>query len=31
MIPPEFRSHEYERKPALIVKNTGEVDFRDLK
>ena len=27
----EFRSHDYERKLALIVKNTEEVDYRDLK
>ena len=31
MIPQEFRSHDYERKLALIVKNTEEVDYRDLK
>jgi hypothetical protein len=30
-IPQEFRSHDYERKLALIVKNTEEVDYRDLK
>ena len=27
----EFRSHDYERKLALIVKNTEEVDYSDLK
>ena len=27
----EFRSHDYERKLALIVKNTEEVDYTDLK
>ena len=31
MIPQEFRSHDYERKLALIVKNTEEVDYSDLK
>ena len=31
MIPQEFRSHDYERKLALIVKNTEEVDYIDLK
>ena len=31
MIPQEFRSHDYERKLALIVKNTEEVDYTDLK
>ena len=31
MIPQEFRSHDYERKLALIVKNTEEVEYRDLK
>ena len=31
MIPQEFRSHDYERKLALIVKNTEEVDNSDLK
>ena len=31
MIPQEFRSHYYERKLALIVKNTEEVEYRDLK
>ena len=31
VIPQEFRSHDYERKLALIVKNTGEVDYSDLK
>ena len=31
MIPQEFRSHDYERKLALIVKNTKEVDYSDLK
>ena len=30
-IPEEFRSHDYERKLALIVKNTEEVDYTDLK
>ena len=30
-IPQEFRSHDYERKLALIVKNTEEVDYSDLK
>ena len=30
-IPKEFRSHDYERKLALIVKNTEEVDYTDLK
>ena len=30
-IPQEFRSHDYERKLALIVKNTEEVDYTDLK
>ena len=29
--PQEFRSHDYERKLALIVKNTEEVDYTDLK
>ena len=27
----EFRSHDIERKLALIVKNTEEVDYTDLK
>jgi hypothetical protein len=27
----EFRSHDYERKLALIVKSTEEVDYSDLK
>ena len=27
----EFRSHDYERKLALIVKNTEEVEYLDLK
>ena len=31
IIPQEFRSHDYERKLALIVKNTEEVDYTDLK
>ena len=31
MIPQEFRCHDYERKLALIVKNTEEVDYTDLK
>ena len=31
VIPQEFRSHDYERKLALIVKNTEEVDNIDLK
>ena len=31
VIPQEFRSHDYERKLALIVKNTEEVDYSDLK
>ena len=31
MIPQEFRSNDYERKLALIVKNTEEVDYSDLK
>tara|TARA_X000001036_G_scaffold13381_1_gene11436 strand:- start:142 stop:432 length:291 start_codon:yes stop_codon:yes gene_type:complete len=31
MTPQEFRSHGYERKLALIVKNTEEVDYSDLK
>jgi hypothetical protein len=31
MIPQEFRSHDYEKKLALIVKNTEEVDYSDLK
>ena len=31
IIPQEFRSHDYERKLALIVKNTKEVDYSDLK
>jgi len=30
-IPQEFRSHDYERKLALIVKNTEEVNYTDLK
>ena len=30
-IPQEFRSHDYERKLALIFKNTEEVDYTDLK
>ena len=31
VIPHEFRSNDYERKLALIVKNTEEVDNSDLK
>ena len=31
VIPQEFRSHDYERKLALIVKNTEKVDYSDLK
>ena len=31
VMPQEFRSHDYERKLALIVKNTEEVDYSDLK
>jgi len=31
VISQEFRSHDYERKLALIVKNTEEVDYSDLK
>ena len=31
VIPQEFRSHDYERKLALIVKNTEKIDYRDLK
>ena len=31
IIPQEFRSHDYERKLALIVKNTQEVEYLDLK
>ena len=31
VIPQEFRSNDYERKLALIVKNTEEVDYSDLK
>ena len=31
VIPQEFRSHDYERKLALIVKNTEEVNYSDLK
>ena len=31
VIPQEFRSNDYERKLALIVKNTEEVDNSDLK
>ena len=27
----EFRSHEYEKKLALIIKNTETVDYNDLK
>ena len=31
VIPQEFRSNDYERKLALIVKSTEEVDYSDLK
>ena len=31
VISQEFRSHDFERKLALIVKNTDEVDYSDLK
>lgn len=31
VIPQEFRSNDYERKLALIVKNTEKVDYSDLK
>ena len=31
VIPQEFRSHDYERKLALILKNTKEVEYLDLK
>ena len=31
VIPQEFRSNDYERKLALIVKNTEEVNYSDLK
>ena len=31
IIPKEFRSHEYEKKLALIIKNTETVDYDDLK
>lgn len=31
IIPQEFRSHDYERKLALIVNNTDEVEYLDLK
>ena len=31
IIPKEFRSHEYEKKLALIIKNTETVDYNDLK
>ena len=31
VIPQEFRSNDYERKLALIVKNTEDVDYSDLK
>ena len=30
-IPQEFKSHDYERKLALIVKNTDTVNLQDLK
>ena len=31
IIPQEFKSNEYERKLALIVKNTDTVNLQDLK
>ena len=31
IIPQEYKSHDYERKLALIVKNTDIVDYQDLK
>ena len=31
VIPQEFRSHDFEKKLALIVTNTEEVDYSDLK
>ena len=31
IIPKVFRSHEYEKKLALIIKNTETVDYNDLK
>ena len=31
VIPQEFRSNDYERKLALIIKNTEDVDCNDLK
>ena len=31
IIPKEFRSHEYEKKLALIIKNTETIDYYDLK
>ena len=31
IIPKEFRSHEYEKKLALIIMNTETVDYYDLK
>ena len=31
IIPQEFRSHEYEKKLALIIKDTESVDNNDLK
>ena len=31
IIPKEFRSHEYEKKLALIVKNTETVSYNDLR
>ena len=31
IISKEFRSHEYEKKLALIIKNTEEVDYNDLR
>ena len=31
IISQEFRRHDYERKLALIVKNTEEVEYLDLK
>mgnify|MGYP001464363078 CR=1 FL=1 len=31
IIPQEYKSHDYERKLALIVKNTDTVNLQDLK
>jgi len=31
LIPQGYKSHDYERKLALIVKNTEIVDYQDLK